>query len=58
MPLYAYECATCGRQRDGLRKIEERNDAPNCYDCKVPMALIISPVTGIVKNPAVPRGSK
>lgn len=54
MPLYAYECAQCKQQRSDLRTVAERNDGPYCDRCKPPqqMTLVISPVRGIVKNPA------
>lgn len=58
MPLYVFECAICNSQRSEMRTIEERNDGPECDRCRWPMILVISPVAGIVKNPAVPRRSK
>lgn len=58
MPLYEYTCVPCGKQRTDMRKIEERHYGPRCDRCRKEMDLIISPVAGIVKNPAVPRGSK
>lgn len=58
MPLYAYECRDCKVQRTDMRTVVERNDGPWCDRCKRKMNLIISPVAGIVKNPAVPRRSK
>lgn len=58
MPLYGYTCERCRATREEMRTIAEREDAPTCDRCRKPMKLVISPVTGIVKNPAVPRGSK
>lgn len=58
MPLYAYECAQCAKSRSDMRTIENRNNGPTCDRCRRKMTLVISPVAGIVKNPAVPRGSK
>lgn len=52
MPLYEYECPTCGSTKVDMRTIAERNDAPNCFRCKKAMALILSAVQGFVKNPA------
>lgn len=57
MPLYEYACK-CGAGKTEMRTVVERNDAPKCDRCVVPMALIVSPVMGIVKNPAVPRRNK
>lgn len=58
MPLYSYTCADCDRTRQEMRLIADREDVLPCESCGQPMKLEISPVAGIVKNPAVPRGSK
>lgn len=58
MPLYEYICAKCKSGQEAMRTVEAREIAPECFFCKVPMALIVSPVAGIVKNPAVPRRPK
>lgn len=55
MPLYEYFCAACDKWRVDMRTIAERQDGPTCDRCRKPMSLVISPVVGIVKNPAVPR---
>lgn len=58
MPLYEYECK-CGAGKAEMRTVPERNEVPNCDRCLAPMALIVSPVAGIVKNPAAgPRKPK
>lgn len=58
MPLYAYHCLPCVLAVLEMRTMDERHDAPVCFNCKQPMKLIITPVAGIVKNPAVPRRTK
>lgn len=58
MPLYEYECPRCASQRSDVRTVEQRHDGPKCDFCSTPMALVVSPVRGVVKNPAVPRGNK
>lgn len=59
MPVYAYDCpkpGCFGRMVD-MRSIDERHEGPLCH-CGTPMELRITPVFGVVKNPAVPRSSK
>lgn len=58
MPLYEYRCEPCNKERTDIRTIAERHEGPRCDRCKQEMNLVVSPVAGIVKNPAVPRGSK
>lgn len=58
MPLYEYRCTRCNGGTLEMRKIEERHDAPECWTCKRPMRLRVTPVAGVVKNPAVPRSPK
>lgn len=58
MPLYDYECAQCDTSTQEMRKIDERHEAPECYVCKQSMKLMLAPVRGIVKDPAVPRRVK
>ena len=58
MPLYEYRCEKCRATDQGMRKIEERYEAPECFRCKQPMLLIVSAPAGIVKDPAVPRRLK
>lgn len=57
MPLYAYKCDVCKAEAQDVRKIDERHDGPRCHRCGAVMVLQVSPVAGIVKNPAVPRKS-
>ena len=33
MPLYQYECNSCERQFDDLRKYDERDDPAECPEC-------------------------
>lgn len=56
-PQYEYQCPNCGAVCADKRTVDERNDGPRCYlSCKVKMELLISPVAGVVKDPAVPKG--
>lgn len=56
MPLYSYECPPCNMTRYEMARIEDRHNGPKCYRCAREMKLILSPVAGVVRNPAVPRG--
>lgn len=61
MPLYQYRCPRCAAEVTEMRPMDDRNrDRPICHNGDAPMVmdLIISPVPGIVKNPAVPRKSR
>jgi putative FmdB family regulatory protein len=33
MPLYEYICKNCGKRFEVMRRMSERNDAPDCKDC-------------------------
>lgn len=50
MPLYRYVCA-CGAQRDEVRKIDERDQAPECHG---PMTRRIMPTMVSVFTPYRP----
>lgn len=54
MPLYTYECPKCRKQTEMFRPICDRHLRVPC-DCGAAMELQISPVLGVVKNPAVPK---
>lgn len=56
MPLYSYYCKPCNASRVDVRKIDDRHNGPKCDRCRKKMVLQISSVSGVVKNPAVPRG--
>ena len=60
MPLYEYYCALCNRYEMEMRLIVEREQKPlpKCGQCGDETKPVISPVRGVVKNPAVPRRSK
>lgn len=59
MPYYSYQCNGCGALKGDVRSIEQRHDGPTCHICKTPnMRLVIDPVRGIVKDPAVPKGRR
>lgn len=60
-PIYLYECSICGKTLEEMRCIASRDSLPYCY-CNVDhrgvanaMQRVVTPVKGIVKNPAVPR---
>lgn len=55
-PLYDYRCEKCKRTTEGMRRVDERFDGPECYFCGEPTKLLLSPVHGIVKDPAVQPG--
>jgi putative FmdB family regulatory protein len=60
MPLYEYECAKCKALTQELRAVADRTNGPVCYRCsnnRMDLVIISAPM-GVVKNPAVPRGSK
>lgn len=40
--LYTYSCDECGALKDEFRKLEERNDCPECDLCRKAMKKIIS----------------
>lgn len=56
MPIYSYRC-DCGQVREEIRCIKDRDKKLFC-DCGTPMRREQTPVTGIVKNPAVPKKVK
>jgi putative FmdB family regulatory protein len=33
MPIYEYECPSCGARFEKLRKMSERNESPRCAAC-------------------------
>lgn len=56
MPYYTYQCRTCSNLMSDVRTIPERHDSPQCYKCRGSTQLVLDPVRGIVKDPAVPKG--
>lgn len=42
MPQYSYECVTCGESKDEYRRVDERNNAPDCNLCGTAMIKTIS----------------
>jgi putative FmdB family regulatory protein len=56
MPLFEYRCTVCLKTATEIRCIAERDKAPTC--CGVPMQREITPVHGVVKNPAVPKKTR
>lgn len=57
VPTYEYACSSCADRTLDLRRIEDRAKGPPCSKGHGPMKLVISPVAGVVKNPAVPKGN-
>ena len=58
MPIYEYRCPRCGQIQEAIRCIADRYDAPLCFEhpkAAVEMQFVVSPVRGIVVDPAVPR---
>lgn len=47
MPIYLYECETCGETRDEFRKVDDRDNAPDCHGA---MVRRITPVRGSVQE--------
>lgn len=39
--IYAYECPDCGAVKDEIRRVEDRNNCPECDLCKVTMKKLI-----------------
>ncbi len=61
MPFYLYRCPRCDATTEELRPMDDRNtNLPLCYNHDVPVEMepTITPVPGIVRNPAVPKRSK
>lgn len=52
MPVYDYLCR-CGHMDMDIRCISDREQGPKCTQCGEQMKLTVSPVKGIVRNPAV-----
>ena len=61
MPFYTYRCPRCGAEAEELRPMDDAKiNPPVCYmgDVPIDMQLVITPVAGVVRNPAVSRRSK
>ncbi len=61
MPFYTYRCPRSGAEAEEMRPLDDRNvERPLCENGDVPMVmdLVIAPVPGIVRNPAVPKRQK
>lgn len=57
MPYYSYQCAKCQALKGDVRCIDQRHEGPTCHVCNTPgMKLVLDPVRGIVRDPAVPKG--
>jgi putative FmdB family regulatory protein len=49
MPIYEYQCASCGARRELILKPGEQAK-PSCAACRKPMRRIISPTAFILKG--------
>ena len=62
MPWYLYACPRCGVETEEMRPMDDRNtNLPVCYNGDVPIDMepVITPVAGVVRNPAAgPKRSK
>ena len=61
VPFYTYRCPRCGASAEELRPMDDaKKNLPVCYDGDVPIDMepVITPVAGVVRNPAVPRRTK
>lgn len=57
--VYVYWCGLCKCRMDCVRTVDRRyKDAPKCSICGARMKLVIQPVAGVVKNPAVAKGNR
>lgn len=55
--MYRYWCRKCRIGADGFAEVYRRHiDAPRCVRCNKKTKLLIQPVSGLVKNPAVAKG--
>jgi len=43
MPTYEYKCEDCGTSEEHNRKVDDRDDFPNCQYCTKQMKRIINP---------------
>jgi putative FmdB family regulatory protein len=49
MPLYEYECPTCGHRQTEFRQVAQRHDAPTCHGRA--MSIVISPSQVVADTP-------
>lgn len=42
MPRYAYTCKPCGTEKHEIKKVDERDNAPVCDECKLKMERTVS----------------
>jgi putative FmdB family regulatory protein len=51
MPLYSYQCKTCGHDLDAFNRIADRHtNAPKCPTCTAPMGIQLQPNIGFVQR--------
>ncbi len=43
MPTYEYRCDPCGTSEEHQRKVDDRDNFPECQYCTVTMKRIINP---------------
>ena len=41
MPIYDYECQSCGSRVEALRPVSGRHDVPDCPKCGGPTRLVV-----------------
>lgn len=42
MPLYDYQCQTCGAREEAMRRYEDREDGPVCSECGGQTSYVVS----------------
>jgi len=45
MPIYEYECKTCNKRIEKIRKMSEREDLVTCPTCKNEMKVCTSDIS-------------
>lgn len=50
MPLYEYECRTCGERREVLARSAEAAQAPRCPLCGVEMEKLLAAVAAHTRS--------
>ena len=56
MPIYSYRCYECGKERDELRDVDERDRTARC-DCGGHAGRLITPIGGVRCGPTSTSGA-